>query len=113
MKVFVILMTYGSPKTLSDVPQYLTKVYGGRVLDNENSKEFQRRYELIGGSPLIQITQQQAAALEEELNTQKTKNTFIVAAGMRYSHPFIEEVILDKAEDADAKIGRASCRERV
>ncbi len=98
-------MTYGSPKTLFDVPEYLTKVYGGRVPDKENVNEFKRRYELIGGSPLIQITQQQAFALEELLNLQKTDTTYTVAAGMRYSHPFIEEVIKEKAEDADAIIG--------
>lgn len=105
MKVFVILMTYGSPKTLAEVPQYLKNVYGGKDASPDNIKEFQRRYELIGGSPLIKITQEQAAALEEELNKQNTGSTFTVAAGMRFSHPFIEEVILENAEDADAIIG--------
>jgi protoporphyrin/coproporphyrin ferrochelatase len=105
MKVFVILMTYGSPKTLTDVPQYLKNVYGGREPGEENIKEFQRRYDLIGGSPLIKITQAQAAALEDELNKQKTENSYTVAAGMRFSHPFIEEVITEQAEDADVIIG--------
>jgi ferrochelatase len=105
MKIFVILMTYGSPKTLADVPQYLRNVYGGSTPGTENIKEFQRRYKIIGGSPLIQITQAQAAALEKELNKQKTQNTYIVDAGMRFSHPYIEEVIKTKAEDADAVIG--------
>jgi ferrochelatase len=105
MKVFVILMTYGSPKTLAEVPQYLKNVYGGRDASPDNIKEFQRRYKIIGGSPLVLITQQQAAALEEELNKKKTKNTYTVAAGMRFSHPFIEEVIKVQAEDADIIIG--------
>lgn len=103
--IFVILMTYGSPKTLKDVPQYLKNVYGGREPRTENVKEFQRRYKLIGGSPLIRITKQQAKALQKELNNQKTDKTFTVAAGMRFSHPFIEEVILKKAKDADMIIG--------
>src|SRR6185437_13980584 len=100
MKIFVILMTYGSPKTFAEVPQYLTNVFGGRQPGPKIVKEFQRRYKLIGGSPLIMITQQQAAALEEELNMKKTKNNYTVAAGMRFSPPFIEEVITEKAEDA-------------
>jgi protoporphyrin/coproporphyrin ferrochelatase len=105
MKIFIILMTYGSPRTLAEVPEYLRNVYGGKDASPEVIKEFQRRYKLIGGSPLIKITQEQAAALEEELNKQKTGNTFQVAAGMRFSHPFIEEVITQQAEDADAIIG--------
>src|SRR5579862_1773714 len=105
MKIFVILMTYGSPKILSEVPQYLKNVYGGKEPGTENVKEFQRRYNVIGGSPLIQITQEQAVALQEELNKKKMENFYVVEAGMRFSHPFIEEVITKKAKDADAIIG--------
>ena len=105
MRIFVILMTYGSPNTLNEVPQYLKNVYGGKDAPHETIKEFKRRYKLIGGSPLVKITQQQAAALEEILNQEKTENTYKVAAGMRFSHPFIEEVITEQAEDMDAIIG--------
>lgn len=105
MKIFVILMTYGSPKTLEEVPQYLKNVYGGKDAPLETIKEFQRRYKLIGGSPLVKITQEQAAALEEILREEKDGNTYTVAAGMRFSHPFIEEVITEQAEDMDAIIG--------
>jgi ferrochelatase len=90
---------------LDEVPQYLKNVYGGKDAPQATIKEFQRRYKIIGGSPLVKITQQQASTLEEELNKKKTKNTYIVAAGMRFSHPFIEEVVTKKAEDADAIIG--------
>jgi ferrochelatase len=105
-KIAVILMTYGSPQTLIDVPQYLKNVYGGKDADAENIKEFQRRYELIGGSPLVKITQEQAVALEKELNNQKKLNTiFHVAAGMRFSHPFISEIVPEIAKGADQVIG--------
>jgi ferrochelatase len=66
--VCVVLMTYGSPATLDDIPEYLRNIRGGREPDDALVAEFRRRYELIGGSPLIQITRAQAAALEEELN---------------------------------------------
>jgi ferrochelatase len=104
-KIFVIIMTYGSPKTLADVPQYLKNVYGGRDADAENIKEFKRRYKVIGGSPLVKITKQQASALEKELNASTDDNTFIVEAGMRFSDPFIEDVIKKKASDADTIVG--------
>ena len=98
-------MTYGSPKTLSAVPQYLKYVYGGRDADEDNIKEFKRRYKLIDGSPLIKITKDQAKALEKELNEQEVNQTFTVEAGMRFSDPFIEDVILKKASKADSVIG--------
>lgn len=109
-KIFVILMTYGSPKTLKEVPQYLKNVYGGKEAPLETIQEFQRRYKIIGGSPLVMITQQQAAALEQELNKDSRLHgndnvVFRVAAGMRFSQPFIEEVIKEQAEDADSIIG--------
>ncbi|MDE2025230.1 MAG: ferrochelatase [Patescibacteria group bacterium] len=104
-KITVVLMTYGSPKTLDEVPQYLKNVYGGKDPDPENVKEFQRRYHVIGGSPLIKITQKQAAALQKELNKRKTGPIFRVVAGMRFSHPFIEEVVLDSAKSTDIVVG--------
>lgn len=105
-KIGVILMTYGSPSTLNEVPQYLKNVYGGRNADEENIAEFKRRYKLIGMSPLIQITQNQALALEKELNKHAAGGyMFTVAAGMRFSHPFIAEVVAQFPKDTTRIIG--------
>lgn len=105
-KIGIILMTYGSPKTLADVPQYLKNVYGGHDANPENIVEFQRRYDIIGGSPLIEITQQQAAALEKELNAQHPDGpTFYAKAGMRFSHPFIDDVVKEFPEDMNTLVG--------
>jgi protoporphyrin/coproporphyrin ferrochelatase len=49
----VVLMTYGSPSSLDDVPRYIKAVRGGREVQAEVVEEFRRRYQLIGGSPLI------------------------------------------------------------
>ena len=82
--VGVILMTYGSPATLDDIPVYLKHVYGGRDASEEVIAEFRRRYSLIGGSPLLRVTREQAAALQEELKAQHRDGpTFHVVAGMR------------------------------
>jgi protoporphyrin/coproporphyrin ferrochelatase len=105
-KIAVILMTYGSPKNLDGVYQYLKNVYKGREPAKETIVEFKRRYEIIGGSPLIQITQNQAKALEKELISQfKGNPKFLVRAGMRFSEPFIKEVVQDVGQDADQIIG--------
>src|SRR5579872_6514347 len=101
----VVLMTYGSPKTRKDVPQYLKNVYGGKDASDENIAEFQRRYDIIGGSPLVKITQEQAAALEKELNLQKGEMLFYVTAGMRFSKPFIADVVKKFPPDVTTIIG--------
>jgi protoporphyrin/coproporphyrin ferrochelatase len=84
MRTGVVLMTYGSPRDLDDVGAYITRVRGGREPSAELLAEFRRRYQVIGMSPLIEITRQQAAALEADLGPE-----FVVGAGMRFSDPSI------------------------
>ncbi len=104
--VGVMLMTYGSPATLDDIPLYLKNVRGGRTPDEELITEFRRRYSLIGGSPLLRITREQASALQEELNHQHPGGpTFHVVAGMRFAPPFIAEVVDEAAAGAKQLIG--------
>ena len=90
MRTGVILMTYGSPRDLNDVGAYITRVRGGREPGPELLAEFRRRYGVIGMSPLIDITQRQAAALQGFLGAD-----FSVAAGMRFSDPSIEAAVSD------------------
>jgi len=102
----VILMTYGSPATLDDIPVFIKNVYGGREPSAEVLTEFRRRYALIGGSPLVRITNEQAAALQEELNCHSADGTiYDVTAGMRFSPPFIKDVVSEIAADVQAVIG--------
>lgn len=104
--VGVLLMTYGSPATLDDIPVYLQNVRGGRPADAELVQEFRRRYALIGGSPLLRITREQAAALEKELNEQHPHGpTFQVMAGMRFAPPFIADIVPEVASGAQELIG--------
>jgi len=81
----VLLMTYGSPTSLEreDIGAYLTRVRGGRAPDDGLVDEFTRRYRVIGGSPLIPITQRQAEALGHRFGWPSE-------AGMRFSEPSIE-----------------------
>jgi ferrochelatase len=80
----VLLMTYGSPASLDreDIRAYLARVRGGREPDPDLVDEFTRRYAVIGGSPLIGITRDQAAALSDVLG-------WPVEVGMRFSEPSI------------------------
>lgn len=77
-------MTYGSPASLErdDIRDYLTRVRRGREPDPVLVDEFTRRYRVIGGSPLVEITRAQAAALGGLLG-------WPVEIGMRFSEPSI------------------------
>jgi ferrochelatase len=86
----VILMTYGSPRDLDDVAAYISRIRGGRAPDEALLGEFRRRYAVIGMSPLVDITQQQAAGLEGVLGVR-----FRVAAGMRFSEPSVAAAVGD------------------
>jgi ferrochelatase len=86
-------MTYGSPASLDrdDIRTYLARVRGGREPAGELVDEFTRRYRLIGGSPLIEITRSQAGALADVLG-------WPVEVGMRFSAPSIADGIQELAE---------------
>ena len=93
----VLLMTYGSPASdLHDLPQYLAAVRGGREPSDELVAEFRRRYELIGGSPLIPFTREQAAAVQERLRDQGVDA--IATVGMRFSAPSIADGLRELAD---------------
>ena len=104
-RICVVLMTYGSPTTLEDIPDYLRNVRGGREPDDALIAEFRRRYSLIGGSPLLSITNGQAAALEAELNGLADGNFYTAGAGMRFSPPMIADVVRAAAPDSGQVVG--------
>ncbi len=104
-EVLVVLMTYGSPSTLDDVPDYLRNVRGGREPDAALIEEFRRRYRIIGGSPLLRITREQAACLEKELDTLDDGRSYRVAAGMKFSPPLISEVVRAEAPISGRVVG--------
>lgn len=97
MRLGVLLMTYGSPADdLHDLPQYLAAVRGGREPSPELVEEFRRRYELIGGSPLIPITRAQAVAVQERLRADGLEA--FATVGMRFSAPSILDGLRELSE---------------
>jgi protoporphyrin/coproporphyrin ferrochelatase len=66
----VVLMAYGSPERLSDVPAYYADIRGGRPIRPELLDELVERYRRLGiedGSPLNAITEQTRVELERAL----------------------------------------------
>jgi protoporphyrin/coproporphyrin ferrochelatase len=70
MSAAVVLMAYGSPERLADVPAYYADIRGGRPIKPEHLDDLVERYRRLGiedESPLNAITEQTRAALEREL----------------------------------------------
>jgi protoporphyrin/coproporphyrin ferrochelatase len=90
----VVLMAYGSPERLADVPAYYSDIRGGRPILPELLDDLVDRYRRLGideGSPLNAITEETRAALEAELGDVP------VFTGMKHWTPRI-------AEAADAAV---------
>src|SRR6202051_4811776 len=89
----VVLATFGSAVTADDVPAYLASVRDGREVPADLIAEFQRRYDLIGRSPLIDITEAQCAALQTLLDSQSDGDDTRVVAGMLHSDPSLTDAL--------------------
>ncbi len=99
----VLLMAYGSPRHLGEVGAYYTHMRGGHAPRPEALAELESRYRAIGGgSPLQQITREQAEALQLELE-RRAGERWVVTVGMKHSAPFIEDAV---AELASQGVGR-------
>src|SRR5437870_2526981 len=89
----VLLLTFGSAVTAEDVPAYLASVRDGREVPADLIAEFQRRYRRVGRSPLIDITVEQAAALQTALDSRFDAGSFAVVVGMLHSPPRIDTAV--------------------
>jgi len=88
----VLLLAHGTPESLDDMPEYLTRVRGGRPPSPELIEEMRHNYGAIGGrSPLTDITLAQAGALASALDGMP------VYVGMRNWRPYIADVLAEAA----------------
>ncbi len=105
-KIAVVLFNLGGPDKLSSVRPFLFNLFNDKaiiswpqpfrfllawLISSRRYKKSQKIYQQIGGkSPLLEITQAQAHALEKELSF---GGDFKVFVDMRYWHPMTDEVI--------------------
>jgi ferrochelatase len=85
----VVLMAYGSPDRLEDVPAYYADIRGGRPIAPELLDDLVARYRALGiedSNPLNEITERTRAALEAELGLP-------VHTGMRHWQPRIADAV--------------------
>lgn len=94
--VGVLVMAYGGPNSLEEIPGYLADIRSGRPTPARIVDEIRENYRRIGGkSPLLEYTRRQVQALTDQLNG----GEFRTYLGMRHWSPWIEETIRDMLED--------------
>ncbi len=94
----VMLMAYGTPRTMGEVEEYYTNIRGGRKPSPEELSNLVERYEAIGGtSPLIRITEGQRSKLQSRLAASGSETR--VYSAMKHSPPFIADVVKEAAAD--------------
>jgi ferrochelatase len=88
----VLLIAFGGPQGPADVRPFLENVLRGRRVSPERIDEVAHHYERFGGvSPLTDLTQQQARALEAQLASRRFP--LPVHVGMRNWHPFLADTL--------------------
>ena len=95
----MILMAYGSPERVADVPAYYADIRGGRPVSPDQLEDLVARYRALGiedSNPLNAITEATRAALEAELGLP-------VFTGMKHWDPRI-------AAAADAALAGGATR---
>lgn len=88
----VLLLAHGSPDSVEQVPEFLSKVTGGRTLPDAVVNEVRHRYGKVGRFPLTHVTIQQGELLSSRL-------ALPVYVGMRNWHPFVADTLARMTAD--------------
>lgn len=97
MSTAVLLSCHGTVQNLDDVPAFLNNIRRGRPTPQALIDEVKHRLAHIGGSPLMRISGEQAAGLEQRIGLR------CVAAG-RLWHPYPKDVMKELVDAGVTKI---------
>ncbi len=94
----LLVMHYGTPKSIDDVLPYYTHIRRGRPPEPAALQDLVDRYQSIGGpSPLTKISEDQAAGILAGL--QKRGIDAKLYIGAKHTHPFVAEAVEQMAND--------------
>ncbi|QFT88281.1 Ferrochelatase [Bacillus sp. THAF10] len=99
-KMGLLVMAYGTPYKEDDLERYYTHIRYGRKPSPDMLQDLRDRYDAIGGiSPLARITEDQANALKEHLNSIQDEIEFTVYLGLKHIEPFVEDAVQQMKDD--------------
>jgi len=93
----ILLVAHGTVADLADLPAFVARIRHGRPPPAGLVAELSRRYEAIGGSPLLRVTEEQARALE-------LRTGLPVLLGMRLWEPSVEAAFREAARREIARL---------
>ena len=95
--VGVLVMAYGGPNALEEIPGYLAGIRDGRTTPPEVIEKITNNYRRIGGfSPLLEVSRRQVQAVAARLDPTR----FRCYLGMKHWAPWIEDVVRTMVDDA-------------
>lgn len=106
----IILLNLGGPDSPEAVKPFLSNLFSDREIIKLGPKPLQKYIAALivrrrapktiaayakigGGSPILPLSQAQANALADQLNSGQPKPEFDVAVGMRYWNPYIQDAV--------------------
>lgn len=92
MSLAVLVSCHGTVESVDELPAFLSNIRRGRPTPPHLLDEVRRRFEQIGGSPLMRTTLAQAAALAERTGLK-------VAVCARLWRPYPKDVIADLVKE--------------
>lgn len=102
-KVGVLVMSYGTPRSLDEVEPYYTHIRRGNPPSAEQLAELTERYEAIVGGvfPLREHTDRQVAGLQHTLDrlTEGADVQYVCYQGLKHAQPYIEDGVASMAQD--------------
>ena len=84
----ILLVAHGTVERMEDMPGFLSEIRRGRPVPPELLDEMIHRYEHVGGSPLLRLTEEQAQALAQVTGLE-------TRVAMRLWSPRVEDVTAD------------------
>ena len=95
-QVCVLVLDYGSPRSLNDIEEYYTRIRRGHRPSGEELQGLRHKYECIGGqSQLMESTAWQVERLQEKLQNELP----IAKVTVVQAHKYIEPLITDVAKE--------------
>lgn len=86
----VLIMAYGAPTSIEEIPGYLADIRHGRPTPQRVVDDITENYRAIGGSsPLLSISRRQMQAIAEHFDPEHYR----FYLGMRHWQPWIEETV--------------------
>lgn len=92
-EVCVLVLDYGSPRSLDDIEEYYTRIRRGHRPSEEELQVLRHKYDRIGGqSLLMESTAWQIKKLQEKAQEQLPFTKVTVVQGHKYIEPLISNV---------------------